>query len=76
LTAFAANNPAEFWSIIINGVTALITLTAVVVSLTIFRNQIASEHYGEIDKIYFDLLTVLVARPLYAAGTRRKRRAR
>lgn len=63
LLAFMAQNPGDFWSIVINAITALITLTAVVSTMMIFRNQIASEHYGEIDKIYFELLHILVTRP-------------
>jgi hypothetical protein len=68
LLTFMVQNPGDFWSIIFNAITALITLTAVVTTLLIFRNQIASEHYGEIDKIYFDLLHILVGRPHLRSG--------
>ncbi|KAF0182258.1 MAG: hypothetical protein IV086_11050 [Hyphomonadaceae bacterium] len=70
LTRAATDSPLEFWSIIANALTAVLALAAILVSVWAFTRQIHSEHYGEIDKIYFDLLKEAVTHPIYGQGMR------
>ncbi len=70
LTRAATHSPLEFWSIVANALTAILALAAILVSVWAFTRQIHSEHYGEIDKIYFDLLKEAVTHPTYGQGMR------
>lgn len=70
LTRAATESPLEFWSIVANALTAVLALAAILVSVWAFTRQIHSEHYGEIDKIYFDLLKEAVIHPAYGQGMR------
>lgn len=55
--------PLEALGMAADFLTAFMAVAAILVSVGAFRRQIASEHYGEIDKIYFDLLHIRVMRP-------------
>ena len=70
LTRATIDSPLEFWSIVANALTAVLALAAILVSVWAFTRQIHSEHYGEIDKIYFDLLKEAVTHPVYGQGMR------
>jgi hypothetical protein len=70
LQAAAIADPITFWGTLANGLTASFALIAVIVSIVAFQRQIASEHYGEIDKLYFDLQHILIARPTLCRCTR------
>jgi len=70
LTRAATDQPLEFWSIVANALTAILALAAILVSVWAFTRQIHSEHYGEIDKIYFDLLKEAVSHPQFGQGMR------
>lgn len=70
LVQAAKDHPLEFWGMVGNAATALLALAAIIVSAASFSRQIGSEHYGEIDKIYFDLLRELINRPQFEKGVR------
>lgn len=52
---------------IAQGAASFLALAALIYSMTTFRKSLMLSHYGELDRMYFDLLNIAMARPEFTS---------
>ncbi|HEX5719155.1 MAG TPA: hypothetical protein VF179_23535 [Thermoanaerobaculia bacterium] len=64
-----SNSYSTMWTAfgaIAQGVASIFAIAALIYSMTTFRKSLMLSHYGELDRMYFDILNIVMAHPEFA----------
>lgn len=53
----------QFLDVLFGGLASILSVVAVIYSMTTFKKSLTTSHYGELDNMYFELLKIAMDKP-------------